>query len=993
MVQFCHLHVHSDYSELDGLGKISDYVKKAIALKQPAIAITDHGQTSGAYELYKECKDKPIKAILGTEFYIHTDLGVGHLVALAINNEGWKNILKLQAYAYSSKGFRNRKPCIDMQSLKKYNEGIIITSACAANPIGYSIKAGELSDAMKYAKEFQNIFGSRFYMEIQSSDTPEQILVNQGVVNIAQKIGAELVLTNDCHYVDAEDAETHEVLLAIQTKKKMSDENRFKFNDNGYYLKNYNEMVAPLKLPKSIYDRALSNTLVIAEQCNATIEIGDYRTQFDHSGHKSSEAMLRHLTTEGYKRVILADGKDTPKYRSDIAHELDIICGERYDDYYLVVQDYINHARRNGMPVGDGRGSGAGSKVAYVTGITAIDPEPYNLLFERFLAKGRIPDIDVDFADRDFVIQYLMKKYGKNNVATVGAFGTLSIVSASRKVMSAFGHPFSTANNICKQLDSSWTVEEAKKNCSDFATFAKQNPVEIKHISKLINVIANYSTHAGGVLIYKGLTELIPVRTKGEDRDKLIACLDKVVLEELGHIKYDILGLENLTVVKDTLDAIKAETGTRPDMRKIDLDDKTVFESLSKGDVSGVFQLSNQSHMLVEQKPTTFEDLIAINALIRPGVADFNEYLKRRRGGEWKIHELRKSYMDETFGLYTYQEQYMLDCQTFAGWSIAFADKHVRKNKNIKEDTNLHAKFISDGMTLGFEEALLERIWDDIVFAVGGGYGFCKAHATSYAKLSYDTAWLKTHHTSHFYASLMTSKGDDAVGLAQLFQEANSLGLTIAPPDINVSTGKFVARGNTIYYRITSIAQVGQSAINAILDRRPFKSLEDFVSRTTRSEVRSDMLINLIKAGAFDFQDTNRVELINKAYELLGIKDRNKDVKYTDKVKWAYEKESLGLYLSSHPLDRFHYRPFTERNDGETVTTAGEVSKLEIKKDKKGKDMAFITLDTKYGPVRCLIFSSNWSEKVNNFIKSNEFIEITGTKSGESLLVNKLSKV
>jgi DNA polymerase-3 subunit alpha len=357
----------------------------------PAIAITDHGQTAGAFELWYACQGKPIKPLLGTEFYITTEMGTGHLVAIAMNDEGWRNILKLQHFAFT-KGFNNRKPCITMKALEKYNKGIIITSACAANPIAHCIKRGEDSLAQHYAQLFLDIFGSRFYLEIQSSDIAEQKIINQGIVNISNKLGIELVLTNDCHYVYEEDAYPHEILLAVQTKQKISKVDRFKFDYQKHHFKTREEMIEPMDIDPKITERALNNTVELASRCEANIAIGDYRTAYDAPGSLSSEAYLRKLTTERYKSVILSEGKDTKKYREDVAHELDVICGERYADYYLVVHDYIKYARSMGQPVGDGRGSGVGSKVAYLTGITEVDPEPYNLPFERFLSVGREPD-------------------------------------------------------------------------------------------------------------------------------------------------------------------------------------------------------------------------------------------------------------------------------------------------------------------------------------------------------------------------------------------------------------------------------------------------------------------------------------------------------------------------------------------------------------------------------------------------------------------------
>jgi len=991
---FVHTHTHSYYSELDGLGSIQDYINKAIKLGMPALAITDHGSSSGAYELFKLCKGTPIKPILGTEFYIKTEYGVGHLVALAMNNTGWSNILKLQRFAFSDLGFTSRKPCIDMKRLKRHNEGIIITSACVANPIGYLIKNGQEEEALEMAVEFQEIFGDRFYIELQSSLSEQQTIVNNGLIQIAYKIGAEMILTNDCHYVEKEDAYAHEVLLAIQTKKKMTDENRFRFDCDDYHFKTYDEMLDYIKFDEEIAHKALQNTLEIADRCNATIEQGTYFPSY-HTLPKGEDGQptLRRMVTKSYKERILGDGLHSKEFKDDVATELDVICKEGFADYFLIVQDYVNWARSNGILVGDGRGSGAGSKTAFTLGITEVNPEEYNLLFERFLSNGRIPDFDVDFSDRERVIDYLIETYGIENVALVGNYIYLTTKAVIRKVLSAFGYQSYYITSLTKPIDELGdTLDDAYRKSKAFKKHCIKNPEEYEVIKRLYNVISHVGVHAGGVLIYPNISELIPVRTVSANRNRLIAYLDKKMLEWLGHVKFDLLGLTSLTVNEDAVKSIKLDMDVDIDLHKINYNDPLVYEMLSQGNASGVFQLAGQSHMLLEQKPKNFKDLIAINALLRPGVGDWDEYIARRNGKAYDLHPLRKPYLEETFGIIAYQEQYEMDCKVFAGWSIAYADKHVRKNKDLCADTELQNKFISDSISRGFKKPLLTRIWSEIVQAASDGYSFNKSHAVSYAILSLQSAWLKYHYPAHFYASLMTKHGDDSDKLADLIAEVKKQKIKIAPPDINNSTEKFVAKGDTIYFRITSIEQVGDAAIKSILLHRPIKDLRSLIENTQRTDLKTNVIMNLIKAGCFDYIDSNRFNLINSAEEILEI-PKTDFPEYSDIHKADFEKESLGMYLTKHPLEKFHYKSFDKFEERETVILAGEVTELSERKDKNGNTMAFITLTSQYGSVKGLVFSSTWSDKMREVFSVNQFVAVKGVKSGTSLIINKVKKL
>ena len=618
---FTHLHVHTCFSELDGLGKIEDYVLKAKALGMKAMAITDHGSTSGVFAFFNSCQKHGIKPILGTEFYYKTNIGTGHLIALAETNEGLSNIFLLQKYAYT-KGMK-KKPSVDIDILRRHSKGLIITSACAANPISKSLELGNYSDAYDYATELQDVFGSRFYIEIQSSPDIRQQNLNRQLTSLANKIGAEIVLTNDCHYVEKEDSVAHDVLLAIQTKKKVSYTKRFKFDYDDYYFKDINQIKMNVGVKDEDIERALCNTNIIADMCNVTISYhNDYKPNYKGLTGKFTESTyLAHLADIGYKKKIEGTKWDSDKYKADIQHELSVIDEEGYSGYFLIVQDFINFCRKSNIIVGDGRGSACGSKIGYVTNIHTINPDKYNLLFERFMAKGREPDIDVDVSDRKRVIEYLKGKYGANNVAQVGAESMLTAPVAFKNVASAYDEINSSAiNYISKQLHSTWTIDECIEKCKDFAKYAKQYPLHIDVMKRMYGIVRHSSTHAGGVIICEGITELIPVRTIAEDRSTFIACIDKDMAHDLGFTKFDILGLTNLTVIEQAKQDVDSEYELKYplDLDKLDLDDPEIYKDLCMGDVSGVFQLANQKSMVMQQQPKCFNDLIAINALIRP---------------------------------------------------------------------------------------------------------------------------------------------------------------------------------------------------------------------------------------------------------------------------------------------------------------------------------------------------------------------------------------
>ena len=628
---FVHCHVHSTYSLLDGMAQIKELFAAAKEMGQPAIAITDHGSTSGLYEAWKIGNELGVKPLLGTEFYYdrENDDGIGHIIAIAKNNKGLENLFKLQEYAYVY-GF-HRKPCIKWEILKEHHEGIIVSSACLASTFAQLILQGNIQSAKEWAGKFQKVFGEDFYLEIQPNSLPEQLAVNQATIHIAKQLGIEYIATNDVHYTYENDSFPHEILLALQTNKKMSDEKRWRFTTNDFWLKSESEMRNTFTgISQSDIDKSILSTLTLSQKPDVCFRRGTYHPKYYRVPEGISE---RQILVEQVKEGIIRENIQNDKqFLRDVQHEIDVIDRNGYSGYFLIVSDYVNTARRNGIIVGDGRGSGAGSKVAWLIGITKIVPQKYDLLFERFMADGRQPDFDVDFSDQDAIFEDLQKKYGIENVARIVAFGTMTPKACTRKVFNVFEHPSSQINALTKKIPDDCKSINELLQLPEFIPIYQKHKVEFDVIKRLEGCVSHEGQHAGGVLIYPNLSSLLPIKTKAEDRTKRIVAFDKYMLEELGHIKFDILGLETLPIIRRTLLSIFDNESVRINLHAIDYDDPNVYEMLCQGNVSGVFQLSAQGQKVIEQQPRNFKDLIAINALIRPGVGDWDEYIARRKG-------------------------------------------------------------------------------------------------------------------------------------------------------------------------------------------------------------------------------------------------------------------------------------------------------------------------------------------------------------------------
>lgn len=570
-----------------------------------------------------------------------------------------------------------------------------------------------------------------------------------------------------------------------------------------------------------------------------------------------------------------------------------------------------------------------------------------------------------------------------------------------RKIFSTFEHPTTLINQISKLIpDLCPSLEIAYKNSPQLCEIKKKYKKEFEVIERLEGIISHESQHAGGVIIYPNLTSLLPIKTKAENRNKRIVAFDKYMIEELGHYKFDILGLETLPIIKHCLDSIKKFEGIDIDLQTINYDDEKVYKMLCHGDVSGVFQLSGQVQKIIDQQPKNFKDLIAINALIRPGVGDWEEYIARRKGKEWTVHKDRLPYLEETVGLIAYQEQYLLDAKTFAGWDIAFADKNIRKNKHIKEDVDLQCKFIKDSTANNYDIKEMKKIWNEIVDIVNQGYGFNKSHSASYAMISFQTAYLKYYYPKHFYASLMSSEKTDGVGqdaIANYITECKQRGINILPPNINTSNDNYVITKEGINYRITTISHVGESAIRHIKKLRPIKSFEDFMERHEKKYVKKNVLINLIKAGAFDFSNTNRAELLWQ----VNMQERNKTQikenyqcpkhQWNEEVKAKWEKEVLGMYLTKHPMEKYGFNSLNYYKEGGQAIQGGEVNEIKEIKDRNNNNMVFVFIDTLFGIVKVIIFASTWRyKKVKQCIQIGNKILIKGKKSGDSILLDEV---
>ena len=1047
MKGFVHLHLHTEYSLLDGMCRIEQVTQAAHREGMKALAITDHGTMGGVLKFYEESLRHGVKPIIGIEMYIapgsrfqqeYTSRKEAsfHITLLATNEDGYRNLLKLSTLSFTEGYYYTQR--IDKEILSENSEGIIVMSGCLKGEIAGYLINGDVDKAIKTVGIYQDIVGrENFYLEVMDNKIPEQDKVNRLLVDVARKTGAGLVATNDCHYLKKEDAFAHEVLLCIQTQTHIDDKDRMRFQTDEFYFKTPDEMYAAFKdIPE-----ALKNTLEISERCNVKIEIGKYHLPVFHPPDgKSPEIYLEELIIKGLKeRFGIECGKKLGDYqgKNEIVeramYEFEVIKKMGFASYFLIIQDFVNYARENNIKVGPGRGSAAGSLVAYLLGITEINPLSYGLIFERFLNPERIslPDVDVDFCDRrrDEVIAYIKEKYGKENVSQIGTYGRMAARAVVRDVGRAMGFTYTEVDRVAKLISpepGATLAEELAHNPDIKKTIESEE--RIKNLFdialKLEGLARHSSTHAAGLVITETpVYEYAPLfrASSGE----LATQYEMEAIEKIGLLKVDILGLKTLSVIEDTLKLIKERKGI--ELKEFPLDDKKTYQLLARGDSSGIFQLesSGMQKLLKDIEPQNFEDIIAILALYRPGPMKsgmVSEYIRRKKDPSCITydHPILEPILKGTYGVILYQEQVMEIAHKLAGFTMGQADE-LRRSMGKKDTEAMEEKrdlFIEGAKKKGVSEPVARKIFEQI--AKFAGYGFNKSHSTGYALISYQTAFLKANYPLEFMVSLLNSEIGDFDKIAQYIDECERMNIWILPPDIHESDGRFKIFSNDILFGLSAIKNVGEGAIRSIIEARekgPFTSLFDFCERVNLRTVNKKVIESLVKAGAFDYLEVPRSQLfalIDEAIE-YGSRMQKKmgeggmDIFSTDKdsitltsnnkgiinslPEWpetrllSYEKEMLGVYLTGHPLKRytsiikvFSNVSISELEDVEEnmpVCIGGLLTEIKRTSSRKGERMAFGEIEDTTGKVKVLFYPRVY-ESYGGLIRKGGMIFVKG---------------
>lgn len=959
-MSFAHLHVHTEYSLLDGSNKIKEYVARVKELGMNSAAITDHGVMFGCIDFYKAAKEAGIKPILGCEVYVapgsrfdrETVKGEDryyHLVLLAENDLGYSNLTKIVSKGYVD-GFYY-KPRVDMEILEQYHEGIIALSACLAGEVPRYLVRNFYEEGKKAALRYQEIFGKgNFFLELQDHGIPEQRLVNQQLMRMSQETGIELVVTNDVHYTYESDADSHDILLCIQTGKKVSDEDRMRYEGGQYYVKSEEEMRS--LFPYAL--QALENTQKIADRCEVNIEFGVTKLpRFDVPEGYTAWEYLNKLCREGLERLY---DPVTEELKERLGYELNTIRTMGYVDYFLIVWDFIKFARDHEIMVGPGRGSAAGSLVSYTLGITQLDPMRYQLLFERFLNPERVtmPDIDVDFCfeRRQEVIDYVTRKYGKDRVVQIVTFGTLAARGVIRDVGRVLDMPYAQVDSIAKMIPTELniTIDKALTMNHELKELYESDD-EVHYLidmsRRLEGLPRHTSMHAAGVVIsQKPVDEYVPLSRAGDGT--LVTQFTMTTLEELGLLKMDFLGLRTLTVIQNAVHLAERSSGQKIDISAIDYNDPKVLEMIGSGKTEGVFQLESggMKNFMKELKPKSLEDIIAGISLYRPGPMDFiPQYIKGKNHPETVTYDtpLLKPILEQTYGCIVYQEQVMQIVQALAGYSLGRADllRRAMSKKKAAVMEKERESFVygnpEDGVpgcvNNGISEKIANKIYDEMIdFAK---YAFNKSHAAAYAVVSYQTAWLKYYYPVEFMAALMTSCIDNPGKVAEYILNSRQMGISILPPDVNQSEGIFTVEGKSIRYGMSAIKGIGKPVMEAVTREREengsFVSLQDFAGRMTGKEINKKTVENFIKSGAFDSLGATRKQMMQIYISVLdaAAQERKNSLtgqmslfdfvdaetkhsyeiplpnvgEYGKEEKLAFEKEVLGIYISGHPLE------------------------------------------------------------------------------------------
>ena len=1033
-MSFVHLHTHSEYSLLDGANRIPDLVAQVGRLGMDSLAVTDHGNLHAAWAFYAEAKASKLRPILGFEAYLaygdrrspqkpaDAPAHYSHLVLLARNRTGYQNLIRLASIGFTE-GFY-RRPRIDKEVLARHADGLVGLAACLSGEIAHALRAGRYAEARASAEWFARTFGrDGFWLEIQEHGIPDERLVTEGMLRLGQELGLGVVATNDAHYLRREDAEAHDVLLAIGTGAELDDPKRFRFTGQESYVKSEAEM----RVLFPGHPEAIDNTQRVAELCEFDFERRYYVPSFPlPAGYADENSMLRELAEAGARQRF---GEPLPQpVRERLDYELSVITTAGYAGYFLIVQDFIAAARAKGIPVGPGRGSSAGSLVAYALRITDVDPLRFDLLFERFLNPERVsmPDIDVDFCfeRRGEVIEYVRERYGRDSVGQIITFGTLKARAAVKDVARVLKIPPGEADRITKLIPSgpgySLTIAEAVKRVDELRDLVRSAPAYQRMVdlsARIEGVSRHASVHAAGVVIAPGpLSDYVPVCTApskgaGQSADgesAIITQYEMGALEQVGMLKMDLLGLKTLTVIHDAVEMIAAKSGERLDLSALPFDDPAVYEMLRQGRTSGVFQFESPlaTDTLRAMKCDRFDDLVASNALLRPGPLDAGMHLVfiRRRLGQEAVsypHPLLQEILEPTYGVITYQEQVMRIANVFAGFTLAEAD--VLRKAVGKKDAELLRKELGKFCTRSLAQGHSKKQVDELAAQIEtfGRYGFPKAHSVAYSVLGYQTAWLKAHHPAEFMAALLSSEIGNTDKVVQYINEARELGLLVLPPDVNESGFKFTVVGEgRIRFGLGAVRNVGRGAIDSILAARreqPIRSLAELVERIDLRLCNSRVLESLIVAGACDSLRGHRSQLLGALDAVLGeaqLKQQEREsgqeslfgavpaaagrpLELPDLPDWpeaerlTREKEVLGFFISGHPLEPFRTEVelFGTRTTATlhvwsdkpvTVPVVVTGVKRQISK-KSGKEYARLVVEDFHGSAEAIVFPEAWA--------------------------------
>ncbi len=1057
---FVHLHLHTQYSLLDGAIRLKDLIKKAQEFKVPAIAQTDHGNMFGAIDFYSQCKAAGIKPILGSEIYftpgsrfekgalkkqkvvgsqdeMESRHQIHHLILLCKNEVGYENLCKLISKAYME-GFYY-KPRADYELLREFKEGLICTTACLKGEVGYNFFSEQDDRAIKAVEKLQELFGDDLYLEIQENGIPEQKLVNEKIVKFAREKNIKLVATNDCHYLTREDAAAQEVLLCVQTGKTLNDEQRMKLTTNEFYYKSPEEMRTAFHYAPDACD----NTLEIADKCNVNFNWKDAsgnqvyhlpdfpieteETPADYFARHCREGLDRRFAGPHFQKLRNEPNWEMeikPKYLNRLEDEVSMIVKMGFPGYFLIVSDFIRWAKNNGCPVGPGRGSGAGSIAAYALEITNVDPIPFNLLFERFINPERVsmPDFDVDFCqdNRYRVIEYVTQKYGEERVGQIITFGKLQAKAVLKDVSRVFGLTFSEADIISKLIpeELKMTIDKALELEPKLTELMEQDPriKQIINISRrLEGLLRHASIHAAGVIITnKPLVNYCPL-FKGREGEKVIQ-FDKDFAEKIGLVKFDFLGLKTLTVIENAVNFIHRDKDSSFDIEAIDLEDKNVYEFISQGETTGVFQLESSGMIDLCKRiaPGSIDDISSINALYRPGplesgmVDEFIEIKHGRKATQYPFPTL-EAVLKDTYGVIIYQEQVMNVARIVAGYSLGQADMLRRAMGKKKADEMAHHRqiFLKGAEERGYDVAKANVLFDKMEkFAE---YGFNKSHAVAYSVISYQTAYLKKYYPSEFFAALLSSELGNMDKVTQYIADAKHFGIEVLPPSVNESIWQFNVVGSNIRFGMGAVKNVGEGAVNEIIREReasgPFKSFLDFCERINLKLINTRVFESLIKVGAFDeIEKMNRKTLLENLESILAYFKKRQDEselglvslfdlgEAQDKTveanldiqivsdfdhleKLAHEAELMGIYISGHPLDRYEnlmkelasmqvakVQDAFGSDSQRTMTLAGQFTSRKVIMTKKGDKMCFANLEDLSGKIECIIFPRTFAE-------------------------------